>query len=372
MAFRVRRLVTGHDEAGRARFASDGEPPLTVDDPASGYAASTLWALAGPPADPDAGGEPDGGPWQLEPPPGGLSWRLVRMPPPRPGAEDALAAQMRDDPRFDAKRPGFHRTDTLDFVQVLEGRIALELHDAEVALGPGDCVVQRGTWHRWRVLGERPCLYQAVMCRPAPGAHALERTRAPRGPGAAVPAGPRRVVTDVAGGRSVFASDGPAARAFALEASGLAFVDLWQTGGPLRDALQGGDLEAREWSVEPAGRGLSWRSVTIPPERALASADAAASARELAEKAPGFGRDGHHHPARPGLHRTDTLDLILVREGELELELPGHPPRLLRPGDAVVQRGTWHLWHVRGDAPCTFSVVMIATPPFAAGRVATP
>jgi quercetin dioxygenase-like cupin family protein len=294
------------------------------------------------------------------------------MPPPRPGAEDALATQSHGDPRFDAKRPGFHRTDTLDFVQILEGRIALELHDEERVLGPGDCVVQRGTWHRWRVLGDRPCLYQVAMCRPAPGAHPPSGTRVPHGPGAAGGTGPRRVVTDVADGRSVFASDGPPARAFALEGSGLAFADLWQTGGALRDALQGGDLEARAWAIEPAGRGISWRMLTLPPERTLARVDAAATARELAEKAPGFGHDGHHHAARPGLHRTDTLDLILVLDGELDLELPGLAPRRLRRGDAVVQRGTWHLWHNRGDAPCKFSAVMLAAPPFPAGRIAQP
>jgi hypothetical protein len=222
------------------------------------------------------------------------------------------------------------------------------------------------------VLGERPCLYQAVMCRPAPGAPATGGTRVPHGRGGASASPARRVVTDVAGGRSVFASDGPPARAFALDGSGLAFADLWQTGGPLRDALQGGDLVAPAWSVEPVARGISWRLATLPPERALARADAAASARELAAKAPGFGGDGHHHAARPGLHRTDTLDLILVLGGELELELPGHAPRRLRRGDAVVQRGTWHLWRVVGDEPCTFSAVMIATPPFPDGRIAEP
>jgi len=361
MPLPIRRLVTGCDARGGARFESDGTPPFTVDDAASGYAVSSLWVLDAPPASPASGGEPPAGGWQLEPLPGGLTWRLVRMPPPRPGAADALAAQMHGDPRFDPERPGFHRTDTLDLMQVLGGRIALELHDEEILLGPGDCVVQRGTWHRWRVLGGEPCLYQVVMLRPAPGAPPAEATRVPRGAQGSSAAKLRRVVTDVVAGRSVCASDGPPARAFATRA-GLAFADLWQTAGALRDPLQGGDLTARAWRTAPAGGGVSWRMVTIPPESALAKVDPAETAREFAEQAPGFGDGAEHDPVRPGLHRTDTIDLLFVIEGEIELALPGEAPRLLRAGDAAVQRGTWHEWHNRGPAPCTFSAVMISTP----------
>src|SRR5262245_11035577 len=361
MTFPVRRLVTAQDPGGRARLARDGPPPFTVDDAASGYAVSSLWQLDAAPTSPASGGEPPGGGWPLEPEPGGMTWRLVRMPPPRPGAPDALAAQMHSDPRFDPKRPGFHRTDTLDFVQILAGRIALELHDEEVALGPGDCVVQRGTWHRWRVLGAEPCLYQVVMLRPGPGAAPEARVRVPGGSQGGSAVKRRRVVTDVVAGRSVFASDAPPARAFATR-SGLAFADLWQTAGPLRDPLQGGDLTQREWRIEPSGRGVSWRMVTIPPESALARIDPAETARDFAEQAPGFGSDGEHDPRRPGLHRTATIDLLFVLEGEIELSLPGEASRCLRAGDAAVQRGTWHAWHNRSAAPCTFSAVMIAAP----------
>src|SRR5262245_9799275 len=360
MTFPVRRLVTAQDPGGRARLARDGPPPFTVDDAASGYAVSSLWQLDAAPTSPASGGEPTGGGWPLEPEPGGMTWRLVRMPPPRPGAPDALAAQSHADPRFDPKRPGFHRTETLDFVQILDGRIALELHDEERLLGPGDCVVQRGTWHRWRVLGDRPCLYQVVMLRPAPGAAPAAGTRVPRGAPGGSSVERRRVGTEVADGRPVFASDAPPARAFATSA-GLAFADLWQTAGPLRDPLQGGDLTARAWSTAPAGHGVAWRMVTIPPERALAAVDPAQTAREFAERAPGFGDGAEHDPARPGLHRTDTIDLLYVLEGEIELSLPGEAPRVLGAGDAAVQRGTWHEWHNRAAAPCTFSAVMLAT-----------
>src|SRR5262249_57923759 len=108
-------------------LASEARPPSPPDAAASGSAVSSLGQLDAAPTSPASGGEPTGGGWPLEPEPGGMTWRLVRMPPPRPGAPDALAAQSHADPRFDPKRPGFHRTETLDFVQILDRRIALHL-----------------------------------------------------------------------------------------------------------------------------------------------------------------------------------------------------------------------------------------------------
>jgi uncharacterized cupin superfamily protein len=58
---------------------------------------------------------------------------------------------------------GFHTTQTVDYVMVLEGEIALELDTGEVMLGPGDCVVQRGTRHAWRNRSDGPVKMVAVM-----------------------------------------------------------------------------------------------------------------------------------------------------------------------------------------------------------------
>ena len=67
-------------------------------------------------------------------------------------------------------------------------------------------------------------------------------------------------------------------------------------------------------------------------------------------------------PERPGRHRTDTLDFVLVVSGEvyliLEEELSVREVHL-RAGDCVVQRGVWHRWENRGDTPCTLSTVMM-------------
>ena len=50
-----------------------------------------------------------------------------------------------------------HRTDSTDFGIILSGNVAVELDDGvEVVLSAGDVVVQNGTRHRWRVVGDVP------------------------------------------------------------------------------------------------------------------------------------------------------------------------------------------------------------------------
>jgi uncharacterized cupin superfamily protein len=70
----------------------------------------------------------------------------------------------------DGDAPGMHRTDTTDFGVLLSGNIVVEVDDgAEVLLSPGDVVVQNGTRHRWRVVGDVPATMAAFII----GAHRL-------------------------------------------------------------------------------------------------------------------------------------------------------------------------------------------------------
>ncbi|KAK5127841.1 hypothetical protein LTR85_004958 [Meristemomyces frigidus] len=45
-----------------------------------------------------------------------------------------------------------------------------------------------------------------------------------------------------------------------------------------------------------------------------------------------------------GMHRTTTLDVIVVLEGEVGMELDSGEKRVLKAGDSVVQRATMHRW----------------------------
>ena len=97
--------------------------------------------------------------WALEPPPGGSCFRIVRInpddatPPPPPAAEDAGGADFLE----------AHATATLDYVTVLSGEVTLIVGDREVALGPGDSVVQQGVAHDWQNRGSEPCVLVGVL-----------------------------------------------------------------------------------------------------------------------------------------------------------------------------------------------------------------
>jgi quercetin dioxygenase-like cupin family protein len=93
--------------------------------------------------------------WPLEPEdpdntrlaPGEVSWRQYTLP-----ADEELDAYIAKTYGEGRDRTGMHSTPTIDFVQVLEGRVALVLDEETVELGPGDFVVQQATAHAWRVL----------------------------------------------------------------------------------------------------------------------------------------------------------------------------------------------------------------------------
>jgi mannose-6-phosphate isomerase-like protein (cupin superfamily) len=54
-------------------------------------------------------------------------------------------------------------------------------------------------------------------------------------------------------------------------------------------------------------------------------------------------------PGEPGMHRTATIDYDIVLQGTIGLELDNGAEVTLAPGDVVVQNGTRHRWHNRGE-----------------------
>jgi quercetin dioxygenase-like cupin family protein len=352
--------VTGRNAAGRSVILSDGEPAGTVY--AGGHGRAELWFIPAGPLHPESGGEHVASSDAFEPPPGAISWRAFRLPPaeaaPHPPRE-----QLERDPRFDPSRPGMHRTDTIDWITVFQGELELILDDERVRLAPGDCVIQRGTWHAWRVLGDRDCVFGALQLRCVEGGDRSFEGPGPRTGGAPQGVGPRRVVTHLAAdGRSVIAQDGEPANVMRLEhGAGMAYSDIWQTLGPVVSPAAGGDTPAGPFEFYALGGGAAWKHMVIPPDAALAGIDAEALAAEYAAKAPGMAAGGDHDPARPGRHRTSSIDLLQILSGRITLMLDEAEVEL-GPGDFAVQQGTWHAWSNRGDEPCVFQAMMVAVP----------
>lgn len=64
---------------------------------------------------------------------------------------------------FDAKRPGMHITDTIDFVHVLSGEMVMVLDRGETLVKKGDVIIMRGAWHAWRNESSEPCTVASVL-----------------------------------------------------------------------------------------------------------------------------------------------------------------------------------------------------------------
>lgn len=175
MAQAIRRVVTGHDEAGRSVFIADGTAASVKEmESMPGLALTDLWETRGTPADNRGNDDAAERPVVLEPPPGGTIFRIVEFPPDsawRDGADGAEAfASIGAGHAADAGSddPMMHKTSTVDYLVVLRGEIWALLEEGEVCLRQGDVMIQRGTNHSWSVRTEEPCLVAAVLVNADP------------------------------------------------------------------------------------------------------------------------------------------------------------------------------------------------------------
>ena len=159
----VRQVVTGHDAQGRAVFVRD-EQVDAMAIPGLGELA-LLWSADEPATYPNAGNNPAAP--GIFPPIGGIRFTMATYSP----EFDVVAPEATPEMHIeDGDEPGMHRTDTTDFGVLLSGNVVVEVDDgAELLLSPGDVVVQNGTRHRWRVVGDVPATMAAFMI----GAHHL-------------------------------------------------------------------------------------------------------------------------------------------------------------------------------------------------------
>jgi len=141
MALQFRRVVTGHDETGRAVVKID-EISQNLVSSRPGATASVVWTTQGFPVDntgnEDQGRRPTG--TTLD---NGTVFRVLEL---APGAS-----------------PRNHRTDSIDYAVVMAGEIDMELDDTTVHLKAGDVLVQRGTIHNWVNRGTVPCVIAFVL-----------------------------------------------------------------------------------------------------------------------------------------------------------------------------------------------------------------
>src|SRR6516165_9821498 len=136
MSLTIRRVVTGHDENGRAIVSID-ESVKNVAQTRPGAEAAVIWTSEGFPVDNDGSADTSGRKVgsTID---NGTIFRVVSFGP--------------------GVTPRNHRTDSIDYGTVISGEIDMELDGTSVHLKAGDVLVQRGTIHSWVNNGTVPCV----------------------------------------------------------------------------------------------------------------------------------------------------------------------------------------------------------------------
>jgi len=123
-------------------------------------------------------------------------------------------------------------------------------------------------------------------------------------------------------------------------ASGSTSTLVWTTDGAPADIAVGEkveDMGARKRGTAPPRNGSRFVVIDYPP-----------------------GNKGD-------MHRTDTIDYVIVLSGEIEMEMDASRVKL-KAGDVLVQRGTHHAWHNRGTTPARLAFVLIDAKPLGIGH----
>ena len=59
------------------------------------------------------------------------------------------------------------------------------------------------------------------------------------------------------------------------------------------------------------------------------------------------------------MHKTKSVDYIIIIKGEVDMLLDEGEARALKPGDVVIQRGTNHAWVNHGTEPALLVAVLV-------------
>jgi mannose-6-phosphate isomerase-like protein (cupin superfamily) len=146
MSLKIRRVVTGHDDQGRAKVLID-EQVSNVISTRPGANSSVIWSSEELPVNND--GDRDPSHKKIETTiPGGSVFRVVSFGP--------------------GVAPRIHRTDSIDYAVVISGEIDMELDVGSVHLKAGDVLVQRGTIHNWVNKGNEPCVIAFTLVAAKP------------------------------------------------------------------------------------------------------------------------------------------------------------------------------------------------------------
>lgn len=156
-------------------------------------------------------------------------------------------------------------------------------------------------------------------------------------------------------GKSIVAYDG-----LPIGLGGL--FEMWVTDRSPADNKHKNDAAERELRLEPPPNGSILRFFKVFPENPSISTEVLEE-----ETARGFAAIGATHcrpdtSRDPRMHKTKTVDYIILLEGEITLLLDEEEVDL-KPFDVVIQRGTNHAWINKGSKPALLVAVLIDAEP---------
>ena len=176
MVKQVRRVVTGHDENGKAVVISDGPAPFVhVNAVNPEWYSTDIWRTGETPARiVPLADEPTLGPRRQMPQKRGTVLRINHFPPESedvrqmdPEASRRAFAALGNEKAATfgkgGRHPLMHRTETIDYAIVLSGEITMVMDDVDVELKAGDVLVQCGTNHAWSNRSKAPCVVAFVL-----------------------------------------------------------------------------------------------------------------------------------------------------------------------------------------------------------------
>ncbi len=172
----VRRIVTGHDAEGKSIVLSDAPSPHVLENPTQeGRGLTDLWRTFAAPA--YNSGNDDAADTQvtLSPPSKGSVFRFFQVRPAAWDSDVTAEERARRDAENFAKmgasgahdsastQPGMHKTNTVDYIILLSGRVSMILDGGEVVMEPRDVRITRGTHHAWVNRGDEPAILAGIL-----------------------------------------------------------------------------------------------------------------------------------------------------------------------------------------------------------------
>ena len=179
----------------------------------------------------------------------------------------------------------------------------------------------------------------------------------------------RRIVTGHdQQGRSIVVSDGAAQNVLPNPSDpDRGHINFWRTDRVPADIQDESDPAAGPvFPLPPPRGGTLFRFFQIAPEKNEAGVPQEDRDARMAQmfEAAGAGHARQSMGRHPSMHRTDTLDYIVLLKGEVTAMLDVGEVQM-RPFDVLIQRGTNHGWVNRGEEPALLMAVLIDAEPVA-------